>query len=73
MTDGVNGYVCEPRDADGFASGIRKIMEMTEAGRERMAERCIRSTQKFSKERTARRMHEIYREMSNIHGDEGEC
>ena len=31
MTDGLNGYVCEPRDADGFASGIRKIMEMTEA------------------------------------------
>ena len=51
---------------------IRKIMEMTEAERERMAERCIRSTQKFSKERTARRMLDIYREMSDIHGDEGE-
>ena len=72
MTDGLNGYVCEPRDADGFASGIRKIMEMTEAEREKMAECCIRSTQKFSKERTARKMLDIYREMSDIHGDEGE-
>ena len=64
MNNGVNGYVCAPQDADGFASGIRKIMEMTEAERERMAECCRRSAQRFSKERTVRRMFEIYQEIA---------
>ena len=73
MSDGVNGYVCAPRDVDSFASGIRKIMEMTEDERKKMAERCTGSVRKFSKERTAGRMLSIYQAMRDVHGNEGEC
>ena len=71
MTDGLNGYVCAPRDACGFASGIRRILEMSEDEREKMAARCVRSVRKFSRERTAEIMFEIYSAMRDVHGNEG--
>ena len=64
MLDGRNGYVCAPRDVDGFASGIRKIMEMTPGERKKMADRCTKSAQRFSKERTRRRMLALYEELT---------
>ena len=67
MVDGLNGYVCAPRDVDGFASGILKIMGLTEEEREKMAKRCVKSAWKFSKERTKSRMFEIYKLMRDVH------
>lgn len=49
ITDGVNGYLCDPKDVNGMASKIRMALEMTE---DKFMEMAIRGSEVKEKVRT---------------------
>lgn len=65
MESGKNGYVCDWRDAAGFAEGIRKLQEMTEDERDEMKVYCRGSVRPFERKRTEAIMRQIYENISD--------
>lgn len=60
MLDNENGFVFAYDDADGFKSGIDKILNMPEETLEHMKMKCVESISRFQKEYVHIVMKEIY-------------
>jgi glycosyltransferase involved in cell wall biosynthesis len=39
VDDGINGYLCQPRDADSLAMQMKKMMHLSQTHRERMGQK----------------------------------
>lgn len=61
MLDNENGFVFAYDDADGFKSGIDKILNMPEETLEHMKMKCVESISRFQKEYVHIVMKEIYK------------
>ncbi len=66
MVPGKNGFVCPPRDVEGFIRGIDAVRKMDEAQRREMAAYCRKSTEPFDRRHTRAVMREIYAEADRL-------
>ena len=62
MEDGVNGFVCYKNNAEEYSENIKKVMTLSKDRLAVMKNECIKTAGKFSKEKTAAVMEEIYRD-----------
>lgn len=60
--DGVTGYTNSPKDVNGFAEAIKKILDNKENAK-KMGEKGQEIVKKFSKENSIKAMKEIYKEI----------
>ena len=63
ITDGVDGYLCDPFDVDAFAAAIKKLSDSSI--RKSMIENCEKAAEPFDVEHSKKAMQEIYLEMLN--------
>lgn len=63
MLPGVNGYVCGPDDAAGFAEHLLRLLDLAPEARARMSRQCRESVNRFSSVCTAGVMKQVYREL----------
>lgn len=63
VTNGVDGYLCDPLDEDAFAKAISKLTD--ENLRKSMNENCERAAEPFDIEYSKKAMKDIYFEMLN--------
>ena len=63
ITDGINGYLCDPFDEDAFAWAINKLADASL--RKSMAENCEKAAEPFDVEHSKKAMQDIYFEMLN--------
>jgi len=64
MRDGVNGWVCRPDDAQGFADSIRERMRMRPDELEQMKVNAVAGAGGFTSEKTREIMKEVYRSVT---------
>ena len=71
VRDGVNGFLCEPKDADSLEAAIRRMIDMSETDRRRMGEASRREAEQRFDERivTGRYVEEIGRLLSRPKDD----
>lgn len=62
IEDGVNGFLCDPRDAEGFASKIQKLLEKPNLAAE-FRKNSLEKIQCFDQTIVAERLREIYCDM----------
>lgn len=61
ITNGVNGYLCNPNEVHSFAKAILKLLpEETRSG---MRENCVEVAQSFDKRHSNKKMKDIYKEI----------
>lgn len=63
VTDGIDGYLCDPFDENAFAKAIRKLADKNL--RKSMMENCEKAAEPFDIEHSKRAMQDIYFEMLN--------
>lgn len=63
ITNGVDGYLCDPFDADAFAEAIKKLSDPNV--RESMIVNCEKAAEPFDVEHSKKAMQNIYLEMLN--------
>ena len=61
IEDGVNGFLCDPLDADGFAEGILKLLENPELA-EQFREKSLERIKEHDKDQIGEKMRRIYSE-----------
>lgn len=61
ITDGVDGYLCNPFDEVEFATAIKKLLNPEQ--RKAMAENCQKAAEPFDVAHSRKAMQEIYREL----------
>lgn len=61
ITDGVDGYLCDPFDADAFAEAIKKLADSNK--RTSMRKACEEAAEPFDIEHSKKAMQEIYKEL----------
>ena len=61
VISGKNGYLCHPSEAVQFADAIKKLSSMDAQQRKLMSDECSRTAQRFSKEKSAKKLSEIYK------------
>lgn len=58
---GKTGYLCHPSEADQFADAIKRLSLMDLQQRKQMSNECKQTAQRFSKEKSAKKLSEIYK------------
>ena len=61
IDDGVNGFLCDPQDADGFADRIRKLLNEPDLA-EKFRNRGLRKIQQYNKDMIIKKVRSIYLE-----------
>lgn len=62
VEDGKTGFLCEPKDIQGFAAGLKKIYQ-EKSNLEPMKRRCVATSKKFHLTNARKAMAEIYSEV----------
>lgn len=60
MQPGVNGYICDCDDVDGYARNITRILQMSRAEREELGIAARASVERFDRHATSSIMEEVY-------------
>ena len=61
ISDGENGYLCNPNDAHAFSEAIRRLYSETK--RKNMKSACINTSKKFDKKISIEEMKKIYKDI----------
>ena len=64
IEDGVNGFLCDPKDAEGFAESIQKLLEHPDLA-ETFARNGLEKIQPFDKDIVAEQLQKIYNSLDN--------
>ena len=62
IDDGINGFLCDPRDADGFADRIRTLLENTDLA-EKFRNNSLNRIKNYDKHIVAEQLLKIYHEV----------
>ena len=65
IDDGINGFLCDPRDADGFADRIRTLLENPDLA-QKFRNNSLNRIKNYDKHIVAEQLLKIYREVSGL-------